>query len=180
VHLFHPRLHLNPALRTSPLTTPRKNCRLWDSPGWTWRWRRRACCVRRKRSPTRCRAACWSSCPRGPAGSCTAGRRTRWERKRSSLKTQRGPPPLLHLFICERGGVGRPGWEEGLALGAAVKDDGGVVRDVEEDQIDGDKVDEHSQEHHGGASEAVVLAQQTKQAPPWRGRRADWGMQSLV
>lgn len=22
VHLFHPRLHLNPALRTSPLTTP--------------------------------------------------------------------------------------------------------------------------------------------------------------
>lgn len=47
-------------------------------PGWTWRWRKRRCSGRRRRGPVCCRAACWSSCRRVPAGSCTAGRWTRW------------------------------------------------------------------------------------------------------
>lgn len=64
---------------------------------------------------------------------------------------KRSPPPL-------------PGSQERFALGGRAKDDGGVVRDVEEDQVDGDEVDDHPQEDHGGPPEAVVGAQQPEQA----------------
>lgn len=43
-------------------------------------------------------------------------------------------------------------------LRVGVKDDRSVVWGVEEDQVEGNKVDHHPQKHHRGASEAIVLA----------------------
>lgn len=49
-------------------------------------------------------------------------------------------------------------------LRGGFQDDGCIGRDVQENQIGGDEVDDHSQEHHRGPSEAAVLAQQTEEA----------------
>lgn len=43
-------------------------------------------------------------------------------------------------------------------LRVGVKDDGSVIWDVEEDQVEGNKVDHHPQKDHRGPSEATVLA----------------------
>lgn len=64
-----------------------------------------------------------------------------------------------------------PGRQVGAPLRAAAEDHGGVVRDVEEDQVEGHKVDHHPQEDHWGPSEATVLAQQAKQSSAWRKQR---------
>lgn len=62
------------------------------------------------------------------------------------------------------GAAESPGRQVRVPLRAAAEDHGGIVRNVEEDQVEGHKVDHHPQEDHRGPSEATVLAQQPKQS----------------
>lgn len=78
-------------------------------------------------------------------------------------KPLRSAPPPAPLP-----GNGLPGSQIGLLLGGGAEDDRRVVGRVEEDQVEGHKMDDHSQEHHRGPSEPIVLAQQPEQPPAWR------------
>lgn len=72
----------------------------------------------------------------------------------------------MHLFLT----IYTPWSEKGALGGGGAEDHGGVIGNVEEDEIEGHEVYHHSQEDHRGASESIVLAHQAEQASAWQAR----------